>query len=390
MDLDAIAAEVAGVVGLAEGAAGVRDVIRAIAWHEPVAAREISRAAELPVPIVTAVCGELRSRGVLDRSRPARLSDAARLALTATLPRLPLTCPHCEGLGLAIPPELARLSDLLDPAAAGAPPARMELDQAHCTVATKLRRVLRMRQAGALDQASVLLLGDDDLVSVALALFQREFGGAIRRLTVIDTDPAVLAWIGQRTQDCGLAVETIEHDLREPLPAALTGRFDVACTDPPYTVAGADLFLSRAVAALSAGPGRQIFFSFGARRPEEALATQSVIAGLGLAIRSLTPNFNTYHGAGILAGTSHLYHLRTTANTTVLAQARYDGPLYTADTRPVPRRPYRCAGCEAVHEVGPGASRSSVAELRRAGCPVCGGTTFRPLPRSGGRDAAAS
>ncbi len=78
MDVDSVIAEVASAVGLAEGAPGVRDVIRAIARAEPVAARDISRMAELPVPIVTAVCNELRKRGVVDRSRPVRLTQASR------------------------------------------------------------------------------------------------------------------------------------------------------------------------------------------------------------------------------------------------------------------------------------------------------------------------
>src|SRR5258708_34192639 len=82
MDVDAVTAEVAAAVGLAEGPAGVADVLRVIARHEPVAAREISRRAELPVPIIAAVCNELRKRGVVDRSRPGRLTPAGRASLT--------------------------------------------------------------------------------------------------------------------------------------------------------------------------------------------------------------------------------------------------------------------------------------------------------------------
>ena len=37
MDVDVVVAEVASAVGLAEGPAGVRDVLRVIAHHEPVA-----------------------------------------------------------------------------------------------------------------------------------------------------------------------------------------------------------------------------------------------------------------------------------------------------------------------------------------------------------------
>ncbi len=182
--------------------------------------------------------------------------------------------------------------------------------------------------------------------------------------------------------------EVIEHDLRDPLPAALTGVFDVACTDPPYTVAGAELFLSRAVAALAPGAGGHVFFSFGPRRPAETTATQRLIADMGLAIRSLTPGFNSYTGAGILAGTSHLYHLRTTQDSRPVLTGRYDGPLYSAQTRAAATRPYRCAACGAVHEVGPGARWTRIAELKAAGCPACGGTVLRPQPLRAGQEAA--
>ena len=387
MDVGVIAAEVAGAVGLAEGEAGVRDVLRVVAGREPIATSELSRAAELPVPIVTAICNELRKRGVVDRTRPVRLTPQARELLVTGRPWLEATCACCDGTGLAIPDELAGLASELDAVAAGAPAARMELDQAHCDVPTKIRRVLRLLHAGALDGRRLLLLGDDDLIAVAIARFARLTGTAtaIGRLTVIDADPAVLRWTAEQTAGTAVPVELVEHDLRRPLPAGLAGGFEVACTDPPYTVAGAELFLSRAVQALEARPGQHVFFSFGARRPAETLATQRLIAGLGLVIRSVTPNFNTYVGAGILAGTSHLYHLRTVGEpAAVPVPGEYLGPLYTADTRAEQNRPYRCAGCGAVHLIGPaaGSGWARIGDLRSAGCPACGGSVFRPMPRS--------
>jgi len=389
MDIDAIAAEVAVAVGLAEGASGVRDILRVIARGEPIATSQISRQAELPVPLVTAVCGELRTRAVVDRSRPVRLTEQARAALGSAGLKLDPGCDCCGGLGLRIPAELGGLSSELDQVAAGAPAARLELDQTHCTIETKIHRVLRMQQAGALDGKRIVLLGDDDLIAVTIARFARLTGGAtaIRRLTVIDADPAVLTWTAEQTADVGITVDLVEHDLRQPLPPDLRNAFDVACTDPPYTVPGAELFLSRSVSALEPRPGQHVFFSFGARRPDETLRTQQLIAGLGLVIRSLTPNFNTYLGAGILAGTSHLYHLRSTAAVAPLISGEYVGPLYTADTRTDQSRPYRCAGCGAVYQVGRTGSDQQaarwpqIADLQAAGCPACGGVTFRPLPR---------
>jgi len=383
MDVDAVIAEVASAVGLAEGESGVRDILRIIVRSEPVAAREIGRGAELPVPIVTAVCNELRKRGVVDTSRPVALTAEAREILSAGEGRLSALCPCCGGRGLVVPGQLDQLSAGLEAAAAGAPEARPELDQTHCTVATKIHRVLRMHEAGALAGKRILLLGDDDLISVAIARFAALAGAAasIRRLAVLDADPAVLSWIGEQVAGTGVTVELAEHDLRLPLPAGLQAGFDVACTDPPYTVAGAELFLSRAVTALSGEPGQHVFFSFGARRPLETLRTQELIASMGLAVRSLAPGFNEYLGAGILAGTSNLYHLRSTAATVPLIDGGYQGALYTADGRAATDRPYRCAGCGAIHKVGPGGQWPRIRDLQTASCPACGGTTFRPMAR---------
>jgi N4-bis(aminopropyl)spermidine synthase len=387
MDIDTIAAEVAAAVGLAEGESGVRDVLLTVARREPVPASQIGRLTELPVPIVTAVCNELRKRGVIDKSRPVRLTAGARATVAdwGSFPDADCSC--CGGLGLRIPDELAPLSAELAQAAAGAPQARMELDQTHCTVATKIRRVLKLHAAGALAGARIVLLGDDDLIAVAITGFARLTGTRVERLVVIDSDPAVLAWISDRSAGTGIDVQCVEHDLREPLPGYLAGGFDVACTDPPYTVPGAELFLSRALSALEPRPGKHVFFSFGARRPADALATQRLIASLGLVLKSMTPGFNSYTGAGILGASSHLYHLRTSNESVPLIDGEYRGPLYTADARVDQSRPYRCAACGAIHLVGRAApgerapDYEQIKDLQAAGCPACGGTTFRPMAR---------
>jgi predicted methyltransferase len=373
MNLDNVVTQVAAAVGLAEGESGIRDILAAVLAAEPGAVREIARLAELPVPIVAAAGNELRARGVLATQRPVQLTPAGRAAVTASV-------------GLTLDP--AALADLAAPggplqaAADGAPGAKPELDQTHCTVATKVARVARMHEARALAGQRILVLGDDDLISIAIAHVLASVGRptAIRRLAVVDTDADVLNWIRDQVADTGVAVETVEHDLRHPLPKQLAGAFDVVLTDPPYTVAGAELFLSRAVAGLAAEPGRHVFFSFGARRPEETIAVQRGIAAMGLAIRSLVPGFNSYIGAGVLAGTSSLYHLRTAPGAQPLIVGPHDGPLYTAANRAAVTRPYRCARCKAVHRVGPGSNWPRIAALQAAGCPDCGATVFRPMP----------
>ena len=79
----------------------MRDVLRAVSRREPVAVRQVSRATELPVPLVSAICNELRKRGVVDRRRPVRLTPYGRRLLEAagggaTLDRLARPAPDAR------------------------------------------------------------------------------------------------------------------------------------------------------------------------------------------------------------------------------------------------------------------------------------------------------
>lgn len=327
-------AEVASAVGLAEGDAGVRAVLAALVRLEPVSTRRLSLAVGLPVPIVAAICGELRRRFVVSHERPARLTPGGRRLFARG--RLDLlhggTCRTCGGRGIVSPKELTAVARELAAAAEAAPPARLELDQCHCTVETKLRRVAALHEADALVGRRVLLLGDDDLTSLAIAGVVRRFGSeaTVAGLTVLDVDPAVVAFARGALAGARFPATFVEHDLREPLPPALVGAFDTVVTDPPYTTEGARLFLSRAVDALD-GPGGDVFCSFGSRRPGAALAVQRVIDELGFAIHGLVRDFNEYVGAGVLGGTSHLYHLVATDELRPSVDGTLIGSLYTAD-----------------------------------------------------------
>jgi hypothetical protein len=319
----AITREVAAAVGLAEGEAGVRSVLAALSRLEPVSIRRLSRAVELPVPIVAAICGELRKRAVVARERPAQLTARGRaLFADGGLDLGRPACPCCGGRGVVLDGLRSVVRDLAR-AAREAPGPRLDLDQCHCTVETKLRRVLAIHAADALVGRRVLLLGDDDLISVAIRSVVRRHGSgaAIAGLTVVDVDPVLLRFLRP------FAV-CVRHDLREPLPAGLRGAFDTVVTDPPYTVEGARVFLSRAAEALD--DGGDVFLSFGSRRPGAAFAVQRAIADCGFAIRSLERDFNEYVGAGALGGSSHLYHLTATDELRPIVGGRSREPLYTA------------------------------------------------------------
>ncbi len=329
-----IVCEVAAAVGLAEGEIGVRAVIAALTRLEPVSIRRISRAVELPVPIVSAVCGELRRRGVVAEERPSRLTTRGRHLFSGGALRLPgpSTCPTCHSRAGGARSELAGVGREIARATRDGPAVRLDLDQCHCTYQTKLRRVLALHEADALVGRRILLLGDDDLTSVAIQSVVRHFGSpaTIAELAVVDVDPAVVDFVCRELAEAPFPVACLQHDLRRPLPDRFRARFDTVFTDPPYTVEAARLFLSRAASALT-GAGGRVFLSFGSRRPQASFRVQQTIVELGFVTRRLVRDFNDYVGAGVLGGTSHLYELEATSEPRPSTTDIFDGPLYTAD-----------------------------------------------------------
>ncbi|MGC4110642.1 MAG: bis-aminopropyl spermidine synthase family protein [Nocardioides sp.] len=369
MDDEALAVlrDVAAAVDLAEGEAGVLRVLRTLAGARAGSTREIAGASRLPTPLAAAVLGELRSAGLVTSLRPAGLSERGR-EVAASLALVPVPVPD--------PAELDPVARRLDELVESGPDADLRLDQSYATGATKVRRVLHMLERGALPTPHLLAVGDDDLVSVAVHLVAEQLGVALAaRTTVVDVDPGVLEQIARGIGDRA-DLELVEHDLRTPLPERVTGVATVAMTDPPYTTEGAELFVTRALEGLRPGPGWDVFLHYGAKPPGPALELQRVLTRLGLVVREARPGFNEYHGAGVLGGRSDAYHLEV-AQTERAAPAAYHGVLYTADLRTRPRR-YTCADCGHEELVGADQRHGTVGDLKAAGCPQCGGTTFRP------------
>jgi predicted methyltransferase/DNA-directed RNA polymerase subunit RPC12/RpoP len=379
-ELSRTLSEVAEAVTLQEGEAGVRQILRAIGQLEPASTRAVSRQTGLPVPVVAAVSNELRARGLVTRERPAKLTPRGRELLGGEVPDLrpAVVCPCCQGWGLADGP-LAGLAGELAEMMAASPAADVSLDQSHSTAETKVRRVLYLLRHGLLPAPDLLLLGDDDLMAITVAMAGAKLGYPLAgRYVVVDVAPDYLDFIRDRLAGLGVSAEIAEHDLRKPLAGVLNREFELVMTDPPYTVEGARLFLSRAVEVLRPGPGRAIAFSFGTKGPEDTLRVQEAITELGLTVAGLHRDFNSYHGASVIGGRSNLYHLVSAQRTKPLVVGEYQGKLYTAQARAADRV-YRCLQCGARHVVGPGASWRTIGELKQAGCPACGGQRLRPL-----------
>ncbi len=141
---------------------------------------------------------------------------------------------------------MKQLGTHYDKAAARRSAPKAQYDQLYATRHTLEARVRLLREHGDLQDRDVLLIGDDDLLSIAIEdLIPKKWRP--NSITVVDIDRALLEAISDVSRG---RVHLMEYDVRKPLPKELRKGFDVVFMDPPYTVAGQQAFLKRATQAL--------------------------------------------------------------------------------------------------------------------------------------------
>ena len=198
------------------------------------------------------------------------------------------------------------------------------LDQVYVTTDTAVRRAELLLEAGE-HQRGLVFLGDDDLTSAAVQL-----AGAGRKVTAIDTDEEILQILARQAEQHGWEHDTVHHDLRQPIPKAMRGRYGAVFTDPPYAVEGFRLFVSRAAEMLK--PDGRLYVCFGQSRraSERGLQKQRVLGEAGFLIEAVFEDFNHYQGAEAIGSRSALWRCRVTPETRPLVRGEVEGPLYTS------------------------------------------------------------
>ncbi|MBE7561136.1 bis-aminopropyl spermidine synthase family protein [bacterium] len=313
------------------------------------------------------------------REAGMRLSGGRELAATLGLSGAALDprCASCDGTGIALPEVWKELIDDLAPAFQRRPSVDPALDQSHGTLETALRRAAYLLSQGLLLGKRLLVLGDDDFTSLAAAALAGKVAPTQTSLTsiqVLEIDERYLSLLREDAERRGLSLETQLYDAREPLPDALHRRADVFITDPPYTLEGLSLFLSRGLHGLDRSQTRDVLLSYPQRPPIQNWELQYAMLELGLSILRVFPGFNRYHGAAMHANVSTLYHLQVTPAASPLHQGKWKHAIYTGEHRPATR--YRCKGCRHEVRVGRDGEFTTVRDLKSAGCPECGGRVF--------------
>ncbi len=195
------------------------------------------------------------------------------------------------------------------------PKPNRSLDQFTATVPTTIRRVDRLSKNDDLKGKKIAFLGDDDLVSVAVALTRQ-----CKKITVFEIDDRLNNFIAQISKENNLEIEIIKQNICQRLDKKWFEKFDVVFTDPPYTKEGVDIFLNQAIRLIKKNFLGRIYLCYGNsdRAREREVEIQKLILNHNLIIKTKFNQFNRYFGAESIGSQSSLYVLDWTPSTKII------------------------------------------------------------------------
>lgn len=166
-----------------------------------------------------------------------------------------------------------------------------DYDQGFVRPVDTVRRVAYIYQRGDLEEAEIFILGDDDLLSVAMGLT-----GMPRRIVVVEIDRRINRFIQDFARRENLPwIEVYDYNVIEALPEGLKRAFDVFVTDPVETKKGLKLFVGRCLEALK-GPGAVGYMGFTHREASlrKWFEFEKFILSAGLVITDILRDFAIY------------------------------------------------------------------------------------------------
>ncbi|MCS7212969.1 MAG: bis-aminopropyl spermidine synthase family protein [Candidatus Calescibacterium sp.] len=198
------------------------------------------------------------------------------------------TCSECDGRGINI--KTIGIYDEFAEIRKKAPKPVQEYDQGNITPESTIGRISLMRIRGDVAGKKIIVLGDDDLVGIALGLTRMP-----DEVLVLDIDKRLIDFTNDIAKERNLPVHAEVFDLREPLPKKLKAKFDVFVTDPPEAKKPFVIFIQKGIWTLKGeGCSGYIGMTLIDSSVPKWAELQSIILKSGGAITDIIRDFNKY------------------------------------------------------------------------------------------------
>jgi predicted methyltransferase len=200
-----------------------------------------------------------------------------------------ISCSTCKGRGYVFDKFFENIYKQYKEICKNRPVNLPEFDQGSILEKDVIKRVEFIYERGDLLDSDILVIGDDDLISIALGLTKLP-----KKIYVLEIDKRLIDYIETYTHKLNLPIKTLKYDARNLLPKELINRFDIFITDPPETLKALKTFLSRGIQGLkNQGSGY-----FGLTTLEASLnkwlAIEKFIIEEGFVITDIRRNFSVY------------------------------------------------------------------------------------------------
>jgi predicted methyltransferase len=369
-------------VNIDEGPQAIENLLLEIFFNEGISSKELARKTLLPVPLVAAIKREFIKAGLVVQDRGIRLSGEGvnyienQLGYKGLNKVLYNKLVNDEwNLDEDFKEEKIKLNKLFDER----PQVDVTVDQSKCTVETSIKRAILCLKYHSLIGKEILCVGDDDLVSISIGFLIKKLFSDVSisntNICIFDVDKRFLNYIEEIAQTENLPILCVNMDMRLPLDDKYKKKFDCFFTDPPYTLQGMSLFLSRGISSLKNRMGLPIFLSFAHKSPDFTMEMQKEFINMGLVAAEIVPRFNKYEGAEIIGNSGQMIVLKTTGKTNPSIEAFFNDAIYTGEIRRTIRI-YKCNKCGLAIKVGFKEEYKTIEELKNKRCPKCNDNIF--------------
>jgi predicted methyltransferase len=233
-----------------------------------------------------------QAQGLLTVERSmVSITEAGRAAVASYLqsPPLQLNCDQCQTKGYWIDDHDTRL-ERLERLLTGRPGPNFDYDQGAITAADSLVRTAFMEERGDLHGSAILLIGDFDLMSIAMAMT-----GHPERIVVLDIDERVIAFVNETARSEGFPIKAYPFDVRHPIPEHLHKQFDLFLCDPVETLPGIRLYLSRGCQGLrGVGSAAYVCLTTLEASRRKWFDIQGILYEMGFALTDIRRKFSGY------------------------------------------------------------------------------------------------
>lgn len=161
-------------------------------------------------------------------------------------------------------------------------------DQRPVTLETTINRVKYLLQKNDVYDKKIVMLGDDDLTSVALALT-----GVNCTVVALDVDERLIDFINQVAKEYNLNLKAYVFNALDEVSDDFSNKFDVLMTDPTPERIPFTLFMNDAI-KLVKKENSIIYTSIYSSAMAKTLDLQKVITSMNLYITDIIPFFTEY------------------------------------------------------------------------------------------------